>query len=76
MSNLSNLRKRVLDFVHKRVLDFVHNSGSEAKASRTYTVSRAYIYNWLVAETPLSCKEPGPRGPPSARLRCFEATCR
>ncbi len=68
MSYLSNLRKRVLNFVH--------NSGSGAEAPHTYNVSRTCIYNWLVAEDPLSCKEPGPRGPPSARLRCFEATCR
>ena len=68
MSYLSDLRKHVLDFVYK--------GGSEAAASRPYNVSRTYIYNWLVAAAPLSCKEPGPRGPPSARLRRSEATCR
>ena len=68
MSYLSDLRKHVLDFVHK--------GGSEAEVSPTYNASRTYIYNWLVAEAPLSCKEPGPRGPPSARLRRSEATGR
>ena len=55
MSYSSDLRKRVLDFVHK--------GGSKAEASRTYNVSRTSIYNWLAAEDPLSCKKPGPQGP-------------
>ena len=55
MSYLSDLCKHVLDFVYK--------GGREAKVSPTYNVSRTYIYNWLVAADPLSCKEPGPRGP-------------
>ena len=49
--------------LHKRVLDFVSTGGSKAEASRTYSVSRTCIYNWLDAEDPLSCKKPGPRGP-------------
>ena len=49
--------------LRKRVLDFVNNGGSKAEASRTYSVSRTCIYNWLDAEDPLSCKKPGPRGP-------------
>ena len=62
--------------LRKRVLDFVHNGGSKAEASRTYNVSRTSIYNWLAAEVPLSCKKPGPRGPHRPQLRCPEATCR
>ena len=49
--------------LRKRVLDFLNTGGSKAEASRTYSVSRTCIYNWLDAEDPLRCQKPGPRGP-------------
>ena len=49
--------------VRKRVLDFIHNGGSKAAAKRTFGISRRTIYNWLEAEDPLAHGKPGPKGP-------------
>ena len=49
--------------LRKRVLDFVNNGGSKAEASRTFSVSRKVIYNWMAAEAPFTYEKPGPRGP-------------
>ena len=51
--------------LRKRVLDFVNNGGSKAEASRTFSVSRKVIYNWMAAEAPFTYEKPGPpRAPP------------
>ena len=49
--------------LRKRVLDFIHNGGSKVAAERTFGVSRRTIYNWLVTEDPFASEKPGPKGP-------------
>ena len=49
--------------LRKRVLDFIHNGGSKAAAERIFGVSRRTIYNWLAAEDPFAAEKPGPKGP-------------
>ena len=58
--------------LRKRVLDFIHTDGNIAEASRRFGVSRTCIYRGLNAKNPLDCKKPGPRGPRSIDYRALE----
>ena len=49
--------------LRKRVLTFIAKGGSKAEASRTFSVSRRTIYNWLEDVDPFAYEKPGPKGP-------------
>ena len=53
--------------LRKRVLDFIHTGGKKSEASRRFSVDRSTIYRWLVAEDPFSSKKPGPKN-----MRCLD----
>ena len=53
--------------LRKRVLDFIHTSGKKSEASRRFSVDRSTIYRWLFAEDPFSPQKPGPKN-----MRCLD----
>ena len=53
--------------LRKRVLDFIHTGGKKAEAARRFSVDRSTIYRWLRAQNPLATKKPGPK-----HMRCLD----
>ena len=47
--------------LRKRVLDFIHTGGKKSEAARRFSLNRSTIYRWLAAENPLSTQKPGPK---------------
>ncbi|MYC74212.1 hypothetical protein F4X10_00365 [Candidatus Poribacteria bacterium] len=53
--------------LRKRVLDFIHTGGKKAEAARRFSVDRSTIYRWLGAQDPLVTEKPGPK-----HMRCLD----
>ena len=53
--------------LRKRVLDFIHTGGKKSEASRRFSVNRSTIYRWLAAEAPFTPEKPGPK-----HMRCLD----
>ncbi len=53
--------------LRKRVLDFIHTGGKKSEASRRFSVDRSTVYRWLSAKTPFAPQKPGPKN-----MRCLD----
>ena len=55
--------------LRKRVLDFIHTGGKKAEAARRFSVDRSTIYRGLGAQDPLATEKTGPK-----HMRCLDET--